>query len=334
MDTILKIPLLHRYNISDHLEFHQQSYVICNKHLTNTGETAEISKVMNITDPGDLIAAYHDALKQEENVYQWLRRSQFTEKKAETDHARDNIYKGILAIVRNDMKHFDPAMRAHAVHVNYLLEAHDNAMKADYDAETASIDTLLPQLRSSKYQDAVTALGLTPWINQLDSENTLFKTYVDDTAQEQTAKPKITPRAARSQTDDALRQITNFVTSVIVLIGKKGHWAGFMNEFNTVVNHFNVLVHEHYGRTHTHIDIKQSVIDPIPEQPYAGKPVFVIPDLTLTVEHDGKQTVLHPLFSEDFSVAYRNNKKPGTATLFIRGIGKYTGEIITTFSIV
>jgi hypothetical protein len=52
------------------------------------------------------------------------------------------------------------------------------------------------------------------------------------------------------------------------------------------------------------------------------------------VEKEGKQTVLHPVFSEDFTVAYKNNIEPGTATLLIKGIGKYAGEITTTFNIV
>jgi hypothetical protein len=46
-----------------------------------------------------------------------------------------------------------------------------------------------------------------------------------------------------------------------------------------------------------------------------------------------KRTSVHVRFSEDFTVSYKNNVAPGTATLTISGIGKYTGEIITTFKI-
>jgi hypothetical protein len=334
METILRIPDLSHYNISDHLEFHQLSYAICDNYLTKAGNNPKVGQTVKIVNPDDLVIDYHDALTQEDSVYKWLRKSEYTGKKAEVDQARDNTAKNINYIVRMGMKHYDPAVRDSALHVNNLLEVYGNLPKADYDAETAAIDNLVTRLRGSSYQAAVTKLGLDILVDQLDSENTLFKTYVDDTAQEQLAKPNITPKAARNQTDGALHKCTSFVNAVIVLMGGEDFLAGFVAEYNVLVNHYNTLVREHYGRLHARIDITPAIIDTIPEQHYTGKPVFVIPELTLTVEREGKQTVLHLLFSEDFSVAYRNNVEPGTATLIIKGIGKYTGEITTTFNIV
>jgi hypothetical protein len=64
------------------------------------------------------------------------------------------------------------------------------------------------------------------------------------------------------------------------------------------------------------------------------KPVFVIPSLTLRIkEKDGTIKIVEPVFSVDFTVAYQNNVNPGTARLVITGIGKYVGEIDTTFNI-
>jgi hypothetical protein len=319
MNVILRTPRLSRYNISDHLEFHTLSYKMCSHYATQIDAPA-------------LITEYRDALQQEERVYNWLRKSEFTAKKADSDRTRDKILRSMAAIVRTNMKHFDPAMRDRALHVQTLLKNYGDATKADYDAETANIDSLITRLQSSDYQEAATALGLGGWINKLESENTLFKTYVSHATQEKRAKPEITAKAARRQTDDILRSITTRVTSLVVLNGQN-EYAGFISEFNVLVNHYNTLVHEHYGRLHAHIDITPSNIDTIPEQPYTGEPIFVIPKLTLTVTREGKQTVLHPLFSVDFLVTYRNNVEPGTATLIIRGIGKYKGEITTTFSI-
>jgi hypothetical protein len=316
---ILKKPDINHYNISDHLEFHVLSYKICSDYA------AQIDAPALITD-------YHDALKQEEQVYRWLRKSEFTAKKAETDYTRDKILRNMAAIVRTNMKHFDPAVRNRALHVHNLLESYDNATKADYDAETADIDSLITRLQSSDYQEAVATLGLCGWINELEHENVLFKSYVSAAAQEKLAKPKTAPRVARRQTDNALRSITTRIASLVVLNGQD-NYAGFISRFNVLVSHYNTLMHEHYGRLHARIDITPSIIEMIPVQQYTGEPVFVIPKLTLTMTREGKQLVLHPLFSEDFLVTYRNNVEPGTATLIIRGIGKYTGEITTTFSI-
>jgi hypothetical protein len=319
METILRKPNVTHFNISDHLEFHKLSNRICNNYEA-------------IIDDPALITAYNKAVEQEEIIYKWVRKSDFTEKKAEADHARDKTCKGIAAIVRADMKHFDPVMRDYAAHVYNLLEVYGNITTVDYDSETANIDNLVIRLRSRDYQEAVAALGIVGWIDELYNQNELFKTYVDAATDEKIVKPETDPRTARRQTDEALRAITNRITSLVVLNGKLDY-AEFITEFNVLTDHYNTLVHEHYGRLHARTDITPSVIGTIPVQPFTGKPVFVIPELTLTVEKGGKQITLHPVFSVDFTVAYQNNVEPGTAKLIIKGIGKYAGGITTTFNI-
>jgi hypothetical protein len=276
---------------------------------------------------------YHDALAQEELVYQWVHKSEFTAKKAETDHARDHAEKGIEAVVRNDLTHFDPAVRQHAQHLHMLLETFKNPTRVDYDGETATIDNILIHLKSPAYAPDVQALGLTPWVNELHAQNELFKGYVDDTAQEELDKPKITPRDARNATDKALRKITDLVTALVVFNGTD-EYDGFVEEFNTLVNHYNTLVHEHYGRIHARIDIALGVIDPIAVQPFTGMPVFVIPNVTLVVkEMDGTEKTVVLEFTKDFTVDYKNNVDVGMATLHVTGIGKYVGTLTTTFNI-
>ncbi|MDR2126678.1 MAG: DUF6261 family protein [Prevotellaceae bacterium] len=320
MNKILRIPLLHEYNISDHLEFHESSYKICDKYKVQIDAPA-------------MLAAYFQTLEQEQHIYKWHRSSEFTAKKADADHARDSAFKSIVAKINIDMKHFNQSIRDNAMHIHNLLTAYGNVAKADYDAETANIDSLVARLMGSEYIAAVQNLNLVEWVNELHAQNELFKSYVYDAAQEKIEKPDMAPVAARRQTDSALKQITNRLTSLIILNGQT-NYAGFIAEFNVLTDHFNNVLHEHYGRIHARVDITTAAIDVIPAQQYTGKPVFVIPALTLTVEKDGKKTVLYPVFSEDFTVNYKNNINPGTAILVIKGIGKYTGEITTTFNIV
>jgi hypothetical protein len=70
-------------------------------------------------------------------------------------------------------------------------------------------------------------------------------------------------------------------------------------------------------------------------QPFTGKPVFVLPTVTLVVKQkDGTEKTVVLEFTKDFTVAYENNVDVGTATLHITGIGKYVGTLTTTFNIV
>jgi hypothetical protein len=335
MNTILRTPDLSRYNISEHLGFHKEANAISNKYFAESREAIKALLTQRLVDPEVLVANHGAAVKQEEEVYRWMRKSLYTTKKAETDIVRDGTVKNIDSIVHTNLKHFDPALRDHAIHVKSLLDVYGNVTKAEYNAETAAIDNLTARLRAADFQASVTALGLGSLITQLETINALFKTYVDDTAQENITKPAIEPREARLQSDEALRRVTDFVVAVMVMIGSvSGTLAGFVPEYNDLVTRYNDAVHEHYGRLHARTDLTPAVLDVISPQRYTGEPVYVIPKLTLTVEREGKQEVLYPQFSVDFTVAYRNNVGPGSATLLVKGIGKFTGEITHTFDIV
>jgi hypothetical protein len=286
--------------------------------------------VINIPD---LLAEYKAKTLQEAHIYKWMRRSEFTAKKAETDHERDKTLSGMVGSLHSYEKYFDPAIRDNAKHVLNLIDNYGPLAHADYDAETAGIDSILEKLNGCHYIHAVQNLHLEPWMAELDRLNTLFKSYAADTEQEQVEKPDINPKTARRETDEALRRITRRVESLIDFDGPE-NYATLVKEFNVHVDHYNTLVHEHYGRTHAKTDLSQGEVAPIEVQQYTGKPVYVIPSVTVRREEkDGTVTVIELVFSEDFTVGYRNNVAPGSATLIIDGIGKYAGQIVTTFNI-
>ncbi|MDR1593427.1 MAG: DUF6261 family protein [Prevotellaceae bacterium] len=320
MDITLNKPDVGRYTNANHIEFHKTSLIICDRHA-------------NVINAPDLLAGYHEKVTQEEGVYKWTRSSEFTEKKAEVDRERDNILSGIMDALHASSKHFDPSIRDNAKHVLNLVNNYGDLTHAGYDAETAGIDSIVTKLNGRDYIYAVQALHLEPWLTELTRLNSLFKGYAADAEQEQVRKPDISPKTVRRETDEALRNVTNRVTALIDLNGP-GAYVQFVDEFNVHVNHYNTLVHEHYGRLHARTDISSGEVDTIAVQPYTGEPVYVIPKVRIRkTGKDGTVTVVELRFSEDFTVGYKNNVDPGSATITITGIGKYAGKIITTFNI-
>ena len=318
--TILRRPDTGRYSNANHLEFSKLASGIFVKYAS------EINDQPLIDDHGA-------AVTQEGEVFNWMRRSEFTEKKTVVDRNRDEVYMGITGTVRVNLNHFSPEMKNAAVHVDNLLSSYGYLPEMNYDAETAAIDTLVTRLRSEAYVQSVQLLGLATWVNELDTLNTRFKTYADDTSKEEMNRPHVSSKEARVRSDNALWLITNRVESLVSLNGTTT-FVAFIEEFNTLVKHYNTLLHEHRGRIHARTDISNAVISLITPQTETGKPVFVIPDVSLhDTAPDGSAKVTELVFATDFSVAYANNVKPGTATLTITGTGKYKGEIVTTFNI-
>jgi hypothetical protein len=316
----LEKPEVAHFNIGDHVNFHGISCTICVKYESLIQSPA-------------LITAYQDKVTQEDTIYKWIKSSEFTEKKAEADHQRDGLYTLILHHVHYNLTNPNPSFRDCALHVNNLLKSYEDVNHLDYDAQTAAITSIITRLRSTDYIAAVDALGLAPLVSDLEVQNNTFKTYAANAEKEQVDKPNITPKASRRETDVALRNITDRVMALIIMGGEES-FVAFADEFNTHVNHYNTLLHEHYGRLHARTDISTAAVDTIEDQTFTGEPVIVIPNVNVTVtDKEGNTKTVKLVFSVDFTVNYKDNTAPGTATLIIRGIGKYVGERRVTFNI-
>ncbi len=74
------------------------------------------------------------------------------------------------------------------------------------------------------------------------------------------------------------------------------------------------------------IDISKAKVTAIKAQVYTGKALKP----AVTVKYSGKKLVK----DKDYTVAYKNNKKIGTATVTITGKGNYTGKTTVTFDII
>jgi hypothetical protein len=316
MGIIFKKPTVSHYNNADHITFVKQSQQIFLAHASDINAPA-------------LISAFADDVVVEEDGYKWIRKSEYTEKKADMDHERDLVIKNIAGIIQISLNHFDPEIREAAKKLDILIKNYGNMTAMDYDGETAAIDSLVNRMLNPEYMYPTAQLNLMEWVNRLREMNELFKEFVDDTEAEILNKPAITQRVARINTDAAERKIIARVESLININGE-GIFGLMAEQYNIIVTHYNTIVNEHYGRMHSRIDITDARIDTIPTQQYTGRPVFVIP--TVTVNRPGTEAV-EIIFTQDFTVAYRNNVDPGTATIIITGTGRYKGEALTTFNI-
>ncbi|MDR1371952.1 MAG: DUF6261 family protein [Dysgonamonadaceae bacterium] len=321
METKLRKPEVSHYTVADHFEFHEVSYETCAKYSQSL-----IAQAM--------IEAYYRAFEQESIIYKWMKKSEYTEEKAKVDQKRNSVYIGMKEIVVGNTRNFDSEVVKAAEHILRRLDNYGDVPHLGYDAQTAATESIIQHLNSPAYQEAVTLLNLEPWIHELTVLNKAFKTLVFETQIEHTEKPGISSKDARRQTDLALRAITDNITSRINLEGP-AQFIPFIKNFNTMVDHYNTVVHEHYGRLHVRTDITPAEIADIPHQKHTGRPIHVIPDLTLVVtEKDGTKKTVYPEFSVDFTVTYEHNVDRGTAHVIISGIGKYVGTTDTVFQIV
>jgi hypothetical protein len=306
---------------AEHNEFHDLCLIIFIKYALNINEQT-------------LLDIYNLKVVQEDGVYKYMRAKAYTEDKAKADQLRDEAYMSFMAIIKALMKHFDPVIATAANRIYKLLMNYGDVPHLGYDAETKAIKSIIANLTNDKYNNDVVTLELRPWIDKLIDLNNQFQQFVQETAIEEINKPDISPKEARKQSDEAFKNIINHVEALATLEGQE-KYADFARELNTLIDHYNTLFKEHYGRIHARIDISKAEIKDIPTQTFAGKPITLIPEVSLTItkNNETKETV-ELVFPNDFTITYKNNDKIGMATITVHGTGKYAGEAVTTFKIV
>ncbi|MBQ9014751.1 MAG: L,D-transpeptidase [Firmicutes bacterium] len=77
------------------------------------------------------------------------------------------------------------------------------------------------------------------------------------------------------------------------------------------------------------ISSETTTIADIEKQTYTGKAIE--PDLTVTFTQEGETIQLNE--GTDYSVTYKNNTNPGTATATVTGAGEYSGSVSANFTI-
>jgi hypothetical protein len=210
---------------------------------------------------------------------------------------------------------------AHRIRVR--LNAFGDIGHKAYKEEANSVRLLVTDLRNNYSEDLAT-LALNLWVDDLALAGTAFETIFTERNVEWTDRPDAKLKDVRKEIDNVYRPMTERINAAAVM-DAVGTYDEFIHLLNTEIKYF--VEHSHH---HARKDIAHVAAAEIPTQPATGKPVTPIPQLTFTEE--GKEPV-ELVFSVDFTLTYRDNVKPGTATIIAHGKGAYRGTKAVTFNI-
>ena len=273
-----------------------------------------------------LLPAFNTALANEEAVADWVRKSVLTEKIAEADAEDDRILVGINAIVQTGLHSSMPAIHESAVRVHVLLHDYGNVTHKSYDEEAGAIRELLKQFTGPYTQD-VANLGMTMWVQQLQTAFNTFESLLLQRELEQGEKPPYTARDVRKAIEEVYHQIEYVINANAAAGATPAPFTAFIHLLNSNIERLNAEFHRVIkdlsapGRT---------LIEPLGTQAHTGNPVTPVPPVHYT--EDGKPSVKLYL-GKDFAITYKNNKNVGQAELTIHGKGDYKGQVSVPFYI-
>ncbi|MDR0756837.1 MAG: DUF6261 family protein [Tannerella sp.] len=249
-----------------------------------------------------------------------VRSSIYTEQIAEADRRVDRDLAGINAAIESALRHFDPAIVTAARRLEIRFKSFRGEIeKKAYGEESAAVKILLTDL-NGVYAPQVATLSLVPWVAELEAAQAEFERLFILRNEELAARPQQKLRDVRRQIDILYRRAVEHIDAYSALNGD-ALTAQFVSELNSEVTYFNEHAHRH-AKT----DIDSAVVASIPDQPWKDRPVVLLPDVT----YEGKELV----FTKDYELSYRDNNRPGTASLTIHGKGRFRGTKTVSFNII
>jgi hypothetical protein len=268
-----------------------------------------------------LYVTFYDLLQQESKLVDAQRTSPYTAEILKADAHNDRLLIGIREIILGSMHHFDAVVVEAATRLFDRLKSFKSITAKSYEEEAAAIRILIADFQGAFAADAAT-VGITGWIVELAQGLAEFERLLKQRNDETAARePKSKLTEVRRALDEVYHQMVARINAA-ALLDDTQTYTPFIQQLNAEIAYFNEHSHRRAKR-----NIKKANLAPIPVQiqERTGKPVMPIP----VVYYEDTELV----FTKDFNLTYKNNDKPGTATLILHGKGLYHGQKEATFNI-
>jgi hypothetical protein len=306
----MKILTLH----SSHLrsEAHYQFYLLLQKLYGNHPNVEAIV--------ASLMAKFDELISLEGTLVDAVKGSKYTEKIEEADSRIDRDIVGINSVIDSGLHHYDPQVVEAAKALAVRMKSFRGEIeKKAYEEESAAVKILVKDFQTT-YSEQVSIVGLDNWITELSGAQSSFEELFIKRNKELAGRPQQKLTKVRSEVDTVYRNMVSLITAYTLLNGEDST-IEFIEELNREITYFNE--HSHHRQRH---DIKNAFVDSIPDQKFKDEPVIYLPK----VSYDDNQLV----FTKDYDLLYKNNERPGTASIIIKGKGHFKGETIVRFNII
>jgi hypothetical protein len=180
-----------------------------------------------------------------------LHGSDLTPEIRDQDHVRDDSYRGLYWTVHGLTFHPDAVKRAAALKVKSYLDHYGDISARPYDDQSAALDDVARELRAPGHLELVTLLGLLPWLQVIEEENTRFVRLMEARNKEVGHRPSTDMKLARAALDLVLNDVIDRVEAQITLYGltsTSSDYAPFANDWNALVDRYRRTLAVERGR--------------------------------------------------------------------------------------
>jgi hypothetical protein len=196
---------------------------------------------------GDLFVLLQRLFAKEDEVVDYIAKSDYSAKIADADERLDNAVIGFSETVRGALYHFRPEVADAALSLKNLMKTFGNIIRKSYDEELAAVTNLLQELVGA-YADKVNLIsGLPEWITEIRAASENVATLLALRNTEQAAKPQERMVNVRREVDLVYRDIAAKVEALALVEGDTAYLP-FVNELNALIERFSKIRSRNTGK--------------------------------------------------------------------------------------
>jgi hypothetical protein len=150
--------------------------------------------------------------------------------------------------VKAATNHYTPIIAIAARRLIVIIETFNHPeriTKLSYDAETASIFSLVDNLKAQKAD--MERVGIQGWVSALESKNKEFEALALQYIEEVVGKPDYNMLQSRRGVEKSMRTMFHCIEALIVMNGETAY-AGYVTKLNAIIKHYNNVYAIHLGR--------------------------------------------------------------------------------------
>ena len=181
----------------------------------------------------------------EKMVLDLVQKSSYTKRVDAADVFRDKVIRGFFKVVKGYLNHFEGRIADAAYRIDIINESFRDLPTRNREKQTQGEEAYLKALNNAAAD--VATLGLTSWINQIQVAHDSYVAVVADRNTETDAKPDISMRDSRLDTDAAYTAIVDRINAFITIDGDAGY-ATFVAKVNGRIDQFKTLIAQRRGR--------------------------------------------------------------------------------------
>ncbi|MDE5581721.1 MAG: hypothetical protein K2I95_09915 [Treponemataceae bacterium] len=203
--------------------------------VSNMAERAEKDSAVSEKCKAQVVAL-REAVTAEDESLQISAKSLVTDKIAEADRLRDQLYAGYKKAVAGYVNFPMESMADAAKVLNQHIKDYKIDVQAQLDKETGLLVNFIQDLEN-KFAEQVKALSLGAFVEKLKAANEEVRELTSQRTDERSAKTAGALKTARAASDEAYKMLVLHVNAHALIEGEEAY-AAFIDYANTEIAHF------------------------------------------------------------------------------------------------